>query len=259
VSGKIPLSVAIVTKNEERNIGDALKSVKDFDDIVVVDAFSEDRTVEICRNYTERVYQREWLGFSRQKQRAVDYAKNAWVLILDADERVTPELKAEMIEEIDGGAFSGFYIPRKNYFLGNWIRHSGWWPDYTLRLFRKDAARVELREVHEKVLVNGDAKYLKSPLLHFTYPTLGDYMKKMETYSTLAAREIVRQKGRPSPFCLVVNPLAVFIKMYFLRQGFRDGIHGFMLAVFYAFQAFLKYAKALQNDAGFASSRDEIA
>jgi glycosyltransferase involved in cell wall biosynthesis len=254
VSGNIPLSVVIVTKNEEHNIGDALESVRDFDDIVVVDAFSEDRTVEICRNYTDRVYQHEWPGFSRQKQRAVDYAKNAWVLILDADERVTPELKAEMIEEIAGGTYCGYYIPRKNYFLGNWIRHSGWWPDYTLRLFRKDSARIEPREVHEKVLVNGAVKHLKNPLLHYTYPTFSDYMKKMETYSTLAAREIVRQKGRPSPLSLLINPLAVFIKMYFLRQGFRDGIHGFMLAVLYAFQAFLKYAKALQNDSGRVST-----
>jgi len=254
VSGNIPLSVAIVTKNEQSNIGDALESVRDFDDIVVVDAFSEDRTVEICGDYTVRVYQHEWPGFARQKQRAVDYAKNEWVLILDADERVTPELKAEMIEEIAGGACCGFYIPRKNYFLGNWIRHSGWWPDYTLRLFRKDSARIEPREVHEKVLVNGAVKHLKNPLLHYTYRTLGDYMHKMETYSTLAAREISRQKGRPSPLSLIINPLAVFAKMYFLRQGFRDGINGFMLAILYAFQAFLKYAKALQNESGRISA-----
>jgi glycosyltransferase involved in cell wall biosynthesis len=257
VSGKIPLSVAIVTRNEERNIGDALESVRDFDDIVVIDAFSEDRTVEICRNYTDRVYQHEWPGFSRQKQRAVDYAKNAWILILDADERVTPELKDEMMEEISDGECSGFYIPRKNYFLGKWIHHSGWWPDYTLRIFRKDSARVEPREVHEKILVHGVTKHLKSPLQHYTYRTLSDYMKKMETYSTLAAKEIVRQKGRPSPFSLLLNPLAVFVKMYFLRQGFRDGIHGFMLAVLYAFQTFLKYAKALENDLTLASSTDK--
>jgi glycosyltransferase involved in cell wall biosynthesis len=254
VSGKLPLSVAIVTKNEEHNIGDALESVRDFDDIVVVDAFSEDRTVEICRDYTDRVYQHEWPGFARQKQTAVDYAKNEWVLILDADERVTPELKAELIKEMADGTYSGFYIPRKNYFLGSWIRHSGWWPDYTLRFFRKDTARFEPREVHEKIIVGGSTKQLKSPLLHYTYRTLGDYMKKMETYSTLAAREIIRQKGRPSPLSLIVNPLAVFIKMYFLRQGFRDGLNGFMLAILYAFQAFLKYAKALQNDSGRISA-----
>lgn len=247
MSEKIPVSVAIITKNEESNIGDALESVRDFDDIVVVDAFSDDRTVGICRNYTDRIYQHEWPGFSRQKQRAVDYARNEWVLILDADERVTPELKTEMISGIAGGLYHGFHIPRKNFFLGKWIRHSGWWPDYTLRLFRKDTAYVEPREVHEKVIVSGAAGRLKSPLIHYTYRTLGDYMEKMESYTTLSVEEILRQKGRPSPLSLLVNPLAAFVKMYFLRQGFRDGIRGLMLAVLYAFQAFLKYAKALEK------------
>jgi glycosyltransferase involved in cell wall biosynthesis len=253
MSDKVPFSVVIITQNEERNIGDALESVRDFDDIVVVDAFSSDRTVEICKNYTERVYQHEWPGFSLQKQRAVDYAKHAWVLVLDADERVTPVLIAEMIKEIAGNGYSGFYVPRKNYFLGSWIRHSAWWPDYTLRLFRKETARFEPREVHEKVIVSGSTKQLMSPLLHYTYRTLSDYTNKMETYTTLAAREIVRQKGLPSPLTLVVNPMAVFVKMYFLRQGFRDGINGFMLAVLYAFQTFLKYAKAIRNDPGHIS------
>ena len=255
--GKIPLSVAIVTKNEAYNIGDALESVEDFDDIIVVDAFSGDRTVEICKKYTDRVYQHQWPGFSLQKQRAVDYAKNDWVMILDADERVTPELKAEMMKEIDGGAYSGLYVPRKNFFLGKWICHSGWWPDHTLRIFRKDSAHVEPREVHEKVLVIGATKHLKHPMLHYTYRTLSDYMKKMETYSTLAAQEIVRQKGRPSPASLIINPVAVFVKMFLLRQGFRDGIHGFVLAALYAFQVFLKYAKALEKGSGIASDQDK--
>ncbi len=247
MSRKIPLSVAIITKNEERNIADALESVRDFDDIIVVDSFSTDRTVEICRNYTDKIYQHEWMGFSRQKQQAVDYAKNDWVMILDADERVTPELRDEMMREIAAGDNAGFYVPRKNYFLGKWIRRSGWWPDYTLRIFRKASGYVESREVHEKVVVNGQAAYLKSPLVHHTYLTLNDYMEKMEHYSTLAAEEILRQKGRPSSCSLIINPAAVFLKMYVLRLGFIDGIRGLMLAVLYAFQTFLKYAKALER------------
>ena len=247
MSRKIPLSVAIITKNEERNIAEALESVRDFDDIIVVDSFSTDRTVEICRNYTDRIYQHEWMGFSRQKQQAVDYAKNDWVMILDADERVTPELKDEIIREIAAGGNTGLYVPRKNYFLGKWIRRGGWWPDYTLRIFRKASGYVESREVHEKVVVNGPAAYLKSPLIHYTYLTLNDYMKKMDHYSTLAAEEILRQKGRPSSCSLIINPAAVFLKMYVLRLGFKDGIHGLMLAVLYAFQTFVKYAKALEK------------
>lgn len=244
----IPISVAIITRNEERNIKEALESVRDFDDIIVVDAFSDDRTVEICREYTTRVYRHEWVGFSRQKQRAVDYAKNEWVLILDADERVTPGLKVEMMREISASLHAGFYIPRKNFFLGRWIKYSGWWPDYTLRLFRKEASYVEPREVHEKVIVNGTTSYLRSPMLHYTYRSISDYMKKMETYSTLSAEEIRQRNGLLSGLKLLTNPLLVFMKMYFLRQGFRDGAHGFILAVLYAVQTFLKYAKVIEKN-----------
>jgi glycosyltransferase involved in cell wall biosynthesis len=186
----IPVSIAVITKNEETNIRDALDSVKDFDDIVVVDSFSDDKTIEICNEYTNRIFMHEWQGFSNQKQLAIDYTKNQWVLILDADERVTPDLKLEIIEKIKENTFSGFYIPRKNFFLGKWIRHSGWWPDYTLRLFRKDVSHMQHREVHEKVDVNGSINYMKSPFEHYTYRTISDYIKKMDNYATLSAKEI---------------------------------------------------------------------
>lgn len=247
----IPVSVVIVTKNEEKNIGDALEGVKDFEDIVVVDSFSEDRTVEICRKYTTKVFQHEWQGYAKQKQMAVDYAERDWVLILDADERVTPELKEEIIEVLCRPDCNGFYIPRKNFFLGKWIRHSGWWPDYTLRLFRKDVSYVEQREVHEKVIVRGAVGYLKNPLEHYTYRTISDYIKKMESYSTLSAQEILIKNPRPSSTFLalkmIISPAFTFLKMFFLKQGFRDGMHGLMLGVFYGFYAFLKYAKALEK------------
>jgi glycosyltransferase involved in cell wall biosynthesis len=239
--------VVIITKNEERNIRDALESVGDFDDIVIVDSFSEDGTIDICRVYTERIYRHEWPGFSAQKQRAVDYAKNEWVFILDADERVTPGLKDEMVAAISSGEHAGYFVPRKNFFLGKWIRYSGWWPDHTLRLFKKRVSYVEPREVHEKVIVKGTTSYLVSPLLHYTYRTISDYMKKMETYSSLAAEEIQRQDNLPSGLKMLINPLLVFLKMYFLRQGFRDGAHGFILAVLYSTQTFLKYAKAVEK------------
>lgn len=236
--------MVIVTKDEERNIREALESVREFEDIVVVDAFSSDGTVDICREYTSRVYRQEWMGYARQKQAAVDRAERPWVLILDADERVTPELKMEISEKIGGqeGAFSGYYLPRKSFFLGRWMRHSGWWPDYILRLFRKDAAHIEPREVHEKVMVNGAAGYLKGALEHYTYRTVSDFMRKMENYSTLSAREMGDKKAAPL-ISMVLNPFAVFIKMFFLRQGFRDGMHGFVLAGLYSVYTFLKYAK----------------
>ena len=239
----IPVSVAIITQNEEKNIEDALKSVADFQDVIVVDSYSRDRTVEICKKYTDRVYQHEWQGFSRQKQRALDYAEKQWVLILDADERVTPELKSEILESVNNTAISGFYLPRKNFFLGKWIKHGGWWPDHTLRLFRKDVAQMEQRAVHERVAVKGQLGYLKNPLEHYTYRTLTDYIRKMEVYSTLSAGEISNRKMNTSIASAFVNPSFVFVKMFFLRQGFRDGMHGFILAVLYSFYTFLKYAK----------------
>jgi glycosyltransferase involved in cell wall biosynthesis len=243
----IPVSVVIVTRNEEKNIGDALESVKDFEDIVVVDSFSEDRTVEICKKYTYRVYQHEWQGYAKQKQMAVDYAEKPWVLILDADERVTQRLKSEIMEEIKNASFSGFYIPRKNFFLDKWIRHGGWWPDYTLRLFLKDMAFIEDRKVHEKVVVKGKVGYLKNPLEHYTYRTVSDYIKKMDRYSTLSAEEL-REKGvNPGLITMVVHPLSTFFKMFFLRGGFMDGIHGLILAILYSYYTFLKYLKLWES------------
>lgn len=250
----IPVSVVIVTRNEEKNIGDALESVKDFEDIVVVDSFSEDRTVKICRQYTSRVFQHEWQGYAKQKQMAVDYAKRPWVLILDADERITPELKNEISNLFTDNASRithGYYVPRKNFFLEKWIKYSGWWPDYTLRLFRKDLSFVEQREVHEKIIVKGHVDYLKNPLEHYTYRTISDYIKKMENYSTLSAQEILHRNPRPSSTFLalkmMISPVFTFLKMFFIKQGFRDRVHGLMLAVLYSFYTFLKYAKVWEK------------
>ncbi len=242
-----PVSVVIVTKNEEINIEDALKSVSDAKEIIVVDSFSADRTVEICRQYTGKVYQHEWQGFARQKQTAVDYAVGPWVLILDADERVTPELKTEIIGTISNTNCNGFYMPRENYFIGQWIKHSGWWPDNTLRLFKKDKGHLEPREVHEKVVVQGSLGYLKNPLKHYTYHSVSDFVERMERYSTLAAKEIRKNSGRAGLFSLSIKPIATFMKMYVLRLGLLDGTRGLMLAILYSYYTFLKYAKTWEK------------
>ena len=241
----------IVTHNEESNIEDALRSAADFTEIIVVDSFSNDSTVEICRRYTDKVYQHAWPGYTKQKQKAVDYAQNAWVLILDADERITPALKKEISElfassssSLSSPAYDGFYIARKNFFLGRWIRHSGWWPDRTLRLFRKDRGALEDREVHEKVVVNGSVGNLAGCMEHYTYRTISDYIRKMDMYAALAAREIRKKSGRPGVEFLAIKPFFTFLKMYILRLGFLDGMHGFILAVLYSYYTFLKYAKA---------------
>ncbi len=242
-----PVSVVIVTKDEEINIEDALKSVSDAQEIIVVDSFSSDRTVEISRKYTDKVFQHEWAGFARQKQRAVNYAEGPWVLILDSDERVTPELKTELVDAISSTDCSGFYMPRENYFIGKRIRYSGWWPDNTLRLFLKEKGHLEFREVHEKVVVEGKTGYFKNPLKHYSYRSISDFTKRMEKYSTLAAKEIRKKSGRAGLFSLTVKPLSTFLKMYLLRLGLLDGSRGLMLAVLYSYYTFLKYAKTREQ------------
>ncbi|KPK02758.1 MAG: glycosyl transferase [Nitrospira bacterium SG8_35_4] len=243
-----PVSVAIITKNEENNIEDALRSVADADEIVVVDANSSDRTVEICGKYTDKIFQHEWQGFAIQKQMAVDHTRGPWVLILDADERVPPELKKEVTDVLADTDCSGFYVPRKNHFLGKWIRHSGWWPDHTLRLFRKERGHLEPREVHESVTVQGPVGYLRHPLTHYTYWSLTDFIKRMENYSTLAAKEIRKSAGHAGIFSLTVKPCATFLKMYVLRLGILDGKRGLILAILYSYYTFLKYAKTWEKE-----------
>lgn len=246
---KVPVSVAMITKNEEKNIREALESVRDFEEIVVVDSGSTDRTVEICKEYTDRVYQLDWRGFATQKQFAIDNATLSWVLVLDADERVTEALKKEIVQKIKDNECDGYFIPRKNFFLGKWIKHSGWWPDYTLRLFKKDKGKMQQREVHERVVVNGKVGYLKEPLLHYTYQSLEDFIKKMQIYSSYGAVEI--EKNKPSKckifLKLFFSPLFTFLKMFVLKKGFLDGLRGFILAVLYSFYSFLKYAKAWER------------
>ncbi len=242
-----PISIVIVTKNEEDNIEDALESVADANEIIVVDSFSSDNTVAICKKYTDKVYQHEWQGFALQKQMAVDHAKGPWVMILDADERVSLELKEEIVQNITADHCNGYYVPRENYFLGKWIKHSGWWPDNTLRLFRKDSGKLEPREVHEKVVIEGSVDYLKNPLKHYTYKSISDYVERMQRYSTLAAKEIIKTSGRASIFSFTFKPFATFIKMYVLRRGFLDGMHGLVLALLYSCYTFLKYAKTWEQ------------
>lgn len=246
---KIPVSVAIITRNEERKILEALESVRDFEEIVVVDSFSDDKTVEICRKYTDRVFQAEWKGFSEQKSLAISKTTLDWVLVIDADERVTEKLKREISEKIKEHTISGYYIPRKNYFLGRWIKYCGWWPDYTLRLFQRKSWAMENRLVHEKITVNGKTDYLKEPLLHFTYDSIEEFIEKMQRYSTLSALEFMREN--PSKLKLLLklltSPPFTFIKMFVLRKGFLEGQRGFILSSLYSFHSFLKYAKAWER------------
>ena len=253
------LSVVLITHNEEANLDRTLASVQPLvadgkGEIIVVDSGSTDRTVEIARSYGAKVFVEAWQGFAAQKNSAIDKATGDWILSLDADEELEPSL----VEEIDklfpskrltrdvALAIAGYWIPRKNEFLGRWIRHGGFWPDPKLRLFKKDMARFEDRAVHEDAhLTQGISGHLKGALLHHSYPTLTDYIDHMNRYSSLGA-EMVAAKGRVrfSPFNILLRPAATFLYNYVFRLGFLDGREGLLLHLYHALYVSWKYAKA---------------
>ncbi len=238
------LSVTVITANEEDNIAACLESVRWAEDIVVLDSGSTDRTVEIARRYTDRVLTAPWEGFSRNKNLALEYAREPWVFSLDADERVTAELGEEIrgVVAADGPA-DGYRVARRNYFCGRWIRHLGWWPDYSVRLFRRGKGRFTDREVHESVAVDGRVDALRHPLEHYTYRSLSDFVGRMDRYSQLAARELDKRGRRLRWGELLWRPWFTFLNLYLLKRGFLEGQAGFTLAALYSMYNFLKYAK----------------
>ncbi|MBI5379178.1 MAG: glycosyltransferase family 2 protein [Nitrospirae bacterium] len=242
------VSVTIITQNEEGMVRGCLESVRWAAEIVVVDAESTDRTAAIAHEYTEKVFVKPWLGFAEQKNLALSEATCPWVLSLDADERVTPDLAAEILDALKAPDADGYYVPRKNFFGGRWIRHGGWYPDYTLRLFKRTHGSFGDREVHEGVVLNGRSAYLRHPLVHETYKDLSDYLARMDRYSSLAARELRKRGSRFRLWHLFFRPPAAFVKHYLLKQGFRDGADGLLLAALQAMYTFAKYAKLYEME-----------
>jgi glycosyltransferase involved in cell wall biosynthesis len=238
------ISVVIITRDEENNLPRSLKSVAWAGDIVLVDSGSTDRTIAIAEAAGARVLRTEWRGFGHSKQIGVNAASGEWILSVDADEEVSPMLAAQIQKAVnsDDGTV-GYYVPRLTRFLGRWMRHGGWYPDYVLRLFRKDAGRFSDNIVHESVLVDGSTRRLSEDLLHYCYPTMDNYISKMNRYTSLAALELHRSGQRAGLVRLLVNPLAKFVKQYFLRAGFLDGAEGLTLALLSAGYVFTKYAK----------------
>ncbi len=239
-----PISATLITHNEQVNIEEALQSVSWADEIVVVDSGSTDATVEICRRHTDKVFERRWTGFVDQKNHAVERARYNWILSLDADERAGPEL----IEEIGrlrqaGFDRAGYRIPRVAYFMGRWIRHGEWYPDYQLRLFDRRRGCWRGGRVHESVQVDGAPGILRGEIRHYTYRSLSDYLRRLETYSTLASQDY-QQRGKSASLTkMVCNPAAAFLKGYVLKRGFLDGGPGLMVAAMGAISAYFKYAK----------------
>lgn len=237
------ISAVVITLNEEANIEDCLASVSWAREIVVVDAQSTDRTRDIALRFTREVHERKWEGYSEAKAFAISKAGSEWVLSLDADERVTPELRKE-IESLPGHPeFDGYMVPIMPLFLGRWIRHCGWYPGYKLRLFRKDKAAVTAKNLHEGIRVTGEVDRLINPLLHYAYPTVRSYFEKFSRYTDIAARELHEKGRRAGVFDLVARPFYSFLKMFFFKAGILDGFEGLILCVFSSFYVFVKYVK----------------
>lgn len=239
------LSVIIITKNEAADIGACIESVAWADEIIVVDSGSTDDTVAISRALGAQVHVvHDWPGFGVQKNRALDLATREWVLSLDADERVTPELRREMEAAMQGAAAAPAYdIPRSSSYCGRFMRHSGWYPDYVTRLFRRGQARFSDDLVHERLIVEGKPERLKGELLHYAFDGLEEVLRKVDQYSTAGAQRMHARGRQASLAGAVLRGGWSFVRTYFLRLGFLDGREGFMLAVSNAEGTYYRYAK----------------
>lgn len=242
---KLKISSVIITYNEERNIGDCLESLKWTSEIIIVDAFSSDRTVGIARVYTDKILQREWQGYSQQRNFGLSQASNEWVLFIDADERLSNALSYEIIEAItnDSGLYDGYYMPRQSFYLGRWITHGEWHPDLKLRLIKKDKGRWSGQSVHEIIILNGKARRLKNSIYHYPYVDISHHLEKFNRYSSLFAQDAFKKNEKFKFHQLLWRTFIRFIKAYFLKRGFRDGFAGFVIAVLQSFDVFLRYAK----------------
>jgi glycosyltransferase involved in cell wall biosynthesis len=239
------ISACVLAFNEEKKIARCLESLVWCDEIVVLDSFSTDRTVDICRHYTEHVYQREWLGYVGQRNTVRTFAQHPWVLFMDSDEEMSPALRDEIAEALGSGSskYVGYEFPRQVYYLGRWIRHGEWYPDVKLRLFKKEFGRTEGQEPHDKVVVRGAVKRLKNPIWHYTYDDLADHLNTLNRFSTITAQQRFVQGYSFRWTDMLVHPAFRFIKGYFLKRGFLDGKHGLAIALMASYGAFFKYAK----------------
>jgi glycosyltransferase involved in cell wall biosynthesis len=241
----------VITRDEAERLPTCLASLTWTDEIVIVDAQSTDRTVEIARGFTDRIVVRPWPGFAAQKNFAAAQARGDWVLSVDADEEVSPDLRDEIRRVLaEPPAADGYAVPRRNMFWGRWIRHGGLYPDWQVRLFRRGCGRFVERAVHESVEVTGEVRRLGGPLIHRSYEDIAHFLERANRYSTLASGDLARAGTRVGPAALVLRPLGRFLGMYLLRGGFLDGVPGFLLAGLYAYYVFIRSAKVWENTRG---------
>jgi glycosyltransferase involved in cell wall biosynthesis len=241
------ISAVIIALNEEENILDAVKSVSWVDEVIVVDCGSKDRTLEIAKKAGAKTYEKKWDGYTAQKNWANGKAGGEWILSLDADERVTPELKKEIQHILETGKdINGYYIPRRARFLGRYIRHCHWYPDYQLRLFRKNKSSWTGGLVHERVEVEGKVGHLNNDLIHFTYKDIADQTEKLNRYSSLWAMDAFKKGRKTGILNIIISPAATFINIYFFRLGILDGFPGFVISKNLAYYSFQKKIKLYQ-------------
>ena len=239
------ITATIITLNEERNIARAIESLRCCDEILVVDAGSIDRTVELATNLGARIVESPWHGYAAQKNHAAEQAAYDWILSLDADEALSESLEGEIWTlKKKGPAYDAYTMPRLAQYLGRWILHCGWYPDRKIRLYHRAKAKWVGDFVHESVDVNGRVGHLESNLLHFTCDSLSEHLKSMDRYTTLAAEELVSRKQKIHLRNMILDPLWTFTKTYFVQRGFLDGLEGLTIAYMAALYTFLKYAKA---------------
>jgi len=238
--------VAIIARDEEASIGECLGSVRWADEIVVVDTGSSDHTPDICQKYTPHVHRRPWEGYAAAKNAALELTRGDLILSLDADERVSEGLRQEIValrqEPLERLA-DGYALPRRNYLWGRWLRHGGLYPDYQLRLFKRGKGRFSGRRVHESVELTGRLSHLLHPLEHYSYRRVGEIIERLNRYADLAAQDRYDQGPPFHVWSLVTRPLGRFLRNYLLKQGFRDGIPGLIMAVSYAYAVFVREAK----------------
>lgn len=242
---KVPLSVVIITKNEEESLPDCLRGVSFADDIVVVDSGSTDRTVEIAKELNCRVFIEEWKGYGPQKNSAISKCKHDWVLIIDADERIPSETKETILRVLENPSFDAYSFPRKNFFHGRWIKHCDWWPDETIRLVKKGSGTFK-KITHERWVTQGRVGKLNTPIEHFSFKSYSDLLKVLNDRTTDMAKELFKEGERVNLITPFLNGIAMFFKIYILKLGFLDGFDGFVIALTRAGGAFFKYAKLLE-------------
>ena len=230
----IPLSVVIISKNEEKFIKDAILSAKFADEVLIVDSGSNDNTCSIATSLGAKVIVEDWLGFGAQKNRAIDLAKNDWVFVLDSDERITPELQLEINNILSNPIYDGYFVARLNRFFGKFIKTCGLYPDYSIRLFNRQKGRFNDVAVHERVFLEGRASKLKNHMLHLAYENFEEFILKQKRYAKL-------NNKKSNFFKIIISPSWVFIKIFILKLGFLDGWRGFLIAKGYAQYTFWKY------------------